>query len=156
MMNLQGRVLGNQGLTLVELMVAMLLLVIFLVPALSGFMLAESETQRSHDATVATGAAARVMEDIKDFATIDFFSSRLGGQEPSTQPYDIDLSKFPVSNEPAGSRFVVRATVKVWATTPSSVVMQDVKEVTVKVFRAGQENGTPLAEITQWITLGGP
>ncbi len=153
--NRNAVLMNSNGVTLIEMMVAMMLLVVFLAPALSGFMLAESETQRSMDSVEATAIASRTIEDIKDLASIHFFDDRLGGNIRSDTPYNIDLTDFPSQQKP-DPRFTVQATVKVWAFPPGGAEMQDVKEVTVKVFRVGQTTGAPLSEISQWITLGGP
>lgn len=152
----KASLLCNQhGLSLIEILVAMMILALFLTPALTGFILAETETQRCRDVIAATDIATKTIEDYKDLASVNFYSSALGGRPGLDDYKKVELTPA-ASDDP---RYVVKAHVTQWAKAPDNVSMYGVKEITVEVYRSNDQDdpiGAALCKVSQWITQGGP
>ncbi len=134
------RLTSRRGLTLVELLVALVLLAVVLLPVMVGFSQALVAVNQSSISAAAASIARDKMEDLKLLAYSNYYAgySEIGSEVRKPMPF--------------GSRagfFEVEVTVTVIRDDPKS----GLKQAVVSVYRTGSAN--PVVTLTSYFTPRG-
>jgi len=127
---------GRRGLTLVEVLIALTVLAVFLLPVMIGFSQALIATSQSSISAAASSIARQMIEDLKA-VSFDSIQSSAGRSSVDMRPGDLF---FQVET-------------KVTVVEPNDATLKGLKLVEVSVYLTGSK--TPMVVLSTYFTPAG-